>query len=223
MALIGLVFGVPVGIATTIVGGSNMLVERISIDGLVAVTSLEVGRPIQVQIEEVHILQGGSDASTRRIHERLYIDREGRGRHERTREMLDKAIRVADILDPVARLSFEIDLDSGAVLRHRVLGARRGSTRDAGSAAGEPNPEILPSPIARSRADLGVREIESFACYGRGEVLPDGVKIEYWFSPDVGLPLLEKKVSAHEEVTRRLFDIQLVDPDPELFVEPKTR
>src|SRR5581483_4864299 len=79
------------------------------------------------------------------------------------------------------------------------------------------------SPESRSidRAEIA-KEIEGQICYRFQTRLPDGSKLEAWFSPELKETLLENISSATEEKIMRLYNIRQVEPDPELFVIPKT-
>jgi hypothetical protein len=91
----------------------------------------------------------------------------------------------------------------------------------------QPSPQP-PAPYPNGRVDLGVQSFEGFRAYGERDTntinTSFGVRtisVEHWFSPDLGLTMLETNASTGQpSITVRTHGIQLVDPDPAYFLPP---
>lgn len=91
----------------------------------------------------------------------------------------------------------------------------------------QPSPQP-PAPYPDGRFDLGVQNFEGFRSYGERDThtinASFGVRtisIERWFSPDLGLSMLETDESSGEPARSvTTHGIQLVDPDPAFFLPP---
>jgi len=168
-------------------------------------------KPFQTDLEHT-IIQKLPDGQLQKysLAGKICRDSSGRRRQEvylKTEDNL--SVNLITIQDPIAQTISVLDVNNmvASVERFQI-------SNDRGSAL---------SPESRSidRAEIA-KEIEGQICYRFQTRLPDGSKLEAWFSPELKETLLENISSATEEKIMRLYNIRQVEPDPELFVIPKT-
>jgi len=82
-----------------------------------------------------------------------------------------------------------------------------------------PSGELLPTESPGTKY-LGQREIEGITCRGFSKQDNSGMITEYWYSDELGGAVLVTSVGNQEEGTWKLTNIQLGEPDSQLFVVP---
>ena len=157
---------------------------------------------------------------------RIYIDRDGRAREDFQLETGPGQLTpVAQIGDPQTNVFSLLDLSTGTLIHRWSVQLPEDIAARVTSTPTEAPGESRTDTAGTRRETLGKREIEGFVCDGwRFEVAPNqgepGYVAESWFSPELGLPLVEKKTTPKETVIFRIFDIHRTDPDPSLFAVP---
>jgi hypothetical protein len=147
----------------------------------------------------------------------IYRDALGRERNESTSVVEGKEWTIAGIKDPIEDVSYSLAVSAKVVWKQKLsdtieiaeLTMKGGHTYIT-----------MPSRFARENAEgVGEALISGLACDGfRGK---DGdYDIEYWISKDLKETLLEKLKSKDMECTYRLYDVDLTEPDPSLFIVP---
>jgi hypothetical protein len=125
------------------------------------------------------------------------------------------------ISDPVADTILFVDLDSNStkklqVAQVRAQGAQLLRTPDLQKGSC-PLP-AAPQPTWRSQP-IGDKFVEGQACQGELILLgSEGVTVESWLSPQLSVCIIYKETSDDVQVLYRLFNIQLTEPDPSLFL-----
>ena len=175
--------------------------------------------PFSAQYEETQAAISGGAAQEAATVARWRVWRDSQGRLRQEVNWLadsSESIRLAIIIDPSSGRMALIDVASGKALDEgsSALGslpeglASLGMTPEGG---GTGTPATVP---------LGDRLIEGQQARGERLILEDRT-VEIWRSPAlIDFPLLIRTTTATEERTRRLFDIEFIEPDPSLFKIP---
>lgn len=169
---------------------------------------VRLGHPFRARYE-IERVQRDSGREQRTVETGTwYVDAKGRVRREGDD---DPAVQIDD---PERNLSCLVHPRSRRVLVcHPLVGQSQPSD-------GEPPAAKAPSILSGSTEGLGSREIAGLTC--NGELLKTELYVsEFWVSIELGQIVLLRQSHAAEDVTYRLFDISLGDPDPQLFVIPE--
>ncbi|HEY3739346.1 MAG TPA: hypothetical protein VGL53_05855 [Bryobacteraceae bacterium] len=181
--------------------------------------------------EYVQTLADGTHIRQTIARERRWRDSHGRTRTEQElgagRPGISNAVFVvAVILDPAAGFSYVLD-DEHAIAHRFAISAR----------PPRPTPMVAAVPpksaTAPSVEKLGSQNIEGVPADGMrltrtipiGEIGNDGpitTSTETWFSRDLRLLVLTKRIDQLGEHTTRLTQIDRSEPDPALFMPPAT-
>jgi hypothetical protein len=174
---------------------------------------VRLGHPFRAryETERVKRISGRDERTVQRG--TWYVDAKGRIRGEWDD---DPAVQIDD---PDRNLSCFVDTRARRVLVCRPLvGQPQPSDR-------EPPPTKAPSIPSGSTEGLGSRGLGSREIAGlncNGVLLKTELYVsEFWISIELGQIVLLRQSGAAEDVTYRLFDISLGDPDPQLFVIPE--
>jgi len=130
--------------------------------------------------------------------------------------------RLASIYDPVAQNWHVFDLQSGTTLMYSPITAGR-DERDSEIPIVEIQGMSVPVtmsfvPESDDRI-IGRQVIEGMECTGYSREV-SGWKMERWIADDLHEAIRSQVIAADLEITIRLYDILLEEPDPELFAAP---
>jgi hypothetical protein len=180
------------------------------------------GRPFRAEYEEVHSRPATGEVLRHRG--MIYRDSAGRVRQEHflehaadKAEPAPKVVSIADSTELVVHFSDSrtketAKLDLGRALRNE------GATR---ADAMCPVPTDSQSQCEPTRELLGPRIIAGFVCHGIRRTM--GLETsEHWLSEDLAMLLFEEVRSPDCQITYRVFNIVLGEPQPGLFVAPET-
>jgi len=176
------------------------------------------GKPFEAEYETTRSTTAGWRETKRG---KLYVDSAARIRNEFS---LDD-MRVVSIWDPDTKMGVLLDAASGTVLvppSQDELPEDTGSTSAAQPTAPPGSNEPSREPAEFIGEDLGARVIEGFDCVGhRTKTKASGhFAVDTWVATELGLVLLEKRVTEDEEVEYRIFNIRRGEPDASLFRIP---
>lgn len=171
--------------------------------------------PFQAHYEWVHVKTSNGQLSEEITSGMLYRDVLGR---ERIEEYLEDEQRLsthmAKICDPVSRLVYGLNLKSKTIIyRHPIIGSPT-------SGGWTVNDHLIPRKGPWGGESIGQMQIEGLLCQGRRIRRENGGVIEYWYSDDL-MEIISLNSKSGDEVSKlRLFNIHLVEPDPNLFLPP---
>jgi hypothetical protein len=180
--------------------------------------------PFQAEFEEIHVTRSSDGAElTASRSGRVYVDSAGRTREEfsvppatqsadSAGPTMDPPLRIAIVNDPVAALSFVIDLESKAVLSHEQWSSQERA--DSRQGAG-------PRAVVGLGEPIGERIIEGLICSGFRSRTEHG-EAESWFSADIGQVILEVHKATPVASTFRMFNIRRGEPAASLFGTPES-
>ena len=181
------------------------------------------GNAFQAEYEETHISKSTNESI--RASGRYFQDSQGRTRRDIT-TLSDppepgQPTRMAMISDPVADAIVFVDLDSNSARRLQpgLIHAEGAQPTLAPIPQGESCPSPPPAPLVWRSQSLGTKTIEGLDCQGELILIgSEGESVESWFSTQLSACVFYKQIRGDVEVLYRLFDIQLTEPDPSLFL-----
>jgi hypothetical protein len=191
-------------------------------------TADEVSETIQTLADGTHI--------TRIVPpKKVYRDAAGRTRTEplslATNESETNPREIVEIMDPVAKLDYTLDVANKVAYR-RPLKLVAESSRKAPVPAETSKPAVAPQGEMAGREDLGTQTIEGVRAEGfrftttypigsQNNDRPIAVTRETWMSPELKLMLISKHNDPRSgEYTDKLTNVRLGDLDPALFQIP---
>jgi len=198
------------------------------------------GAPFSAQrvTEETQTLANGN-VINRKAQVNIYRDSSGRVREERTvpaghpgqgqaGTTAAAATRtVVSIHDPVAGVDRELNPENKTarerVLPNRNNAAFQGARGGRGPNSNEPNvtTESLPMQTINGVQATGTRITRTIAAGQIGNAQPIQIVTERWESPDLKVPVMEKRIDPmHGTTTTQYTNITRAEPDPSLFQVP---
>ncbi len=173
--------------------------------------SVKKEAPFQAEFEEsISLKQPNGEIRQRSMTGAIYRDSRGRYRREMLQKLGNgKTFKLVYIHDPDAKVA------------HLINEAEKSMVELPFQTLNEQNDQSRPDIEAEAQnSNLPVKFIEGIACYEYHIRQLNGGELEFWFSMELGIVLLEKKTNESGEKIIRLFNINRTEPDSGLFLVP---
>jgi hypothetical protein len=172
-------------------------------------------KPFQAEFEQTRKIKSKDNRTViEQLKGRIYRDSKGRERiDEFTQD--EHTVRV---YDPPRKSEFMLDIGSKTILYQVPLpsdGFRAYVWNVNKTAIAFPLRPSQPVPA------LGRKDIEGMRCAGYEIQKPGEYTVQYWISDDLNQLFLVQIVSEEEEITWRLFNLEVTEPDVSYFDIPR--